>query len=372
MRINAAGYLRPSFPDGLSQEDDHRIGKICPGIYLRHQDPSSNHHPLWGPVVRSQVGHARDEEVRKNGSSGGVLSALALYLIESGEVDFVLQIAADPASALRNTAQTSRSRADVLRAAGSRYAPAAPLDRIGEHLSSGQRFAVIGKPCDIAALRNLATMDPRVNAQVPYMLSFMCAGVPSVHGTHEMLKAMGISADEVVSLRYRGDGWPGNARAVTQNGKSAEMDYPTSWGTILNRHLQFRCKICPDGTGEFADITCADAWHGENGYPDFSEREGQSLILARTAAGVDLLSRAERQGAIARHDLPIEQIASMQPYQKARKESVFGRLLAVWARQGWAPRFHQLGIVRASLRAFSVGWIKGAIGTYRRANGEKQ
>src|SRR3712207_7050821 len=38
-----------------------------------------------------------------------------------------------------------------------------------------------------------------------------------------------------------------------------------------------RCKICPDGTGEFADIVCADAWYGKDGYPDFAEREGRSL-----------------------------------------------------------------------------------------------
>jgi coenzyme F420 hydrogenase subunit beta len=37
------------------------------------------------------------------------------------------------------------------------------------------------------------------------------------------------------------------------------MSYADSWGGILSRHVQFRCKICPDGTGGFADVVCADA-----------------------------------------------------------------------------------------------------------------
>jgi coenzyme F420 hydrogenase subunit beta len=45
-----------------------------------------------------------------------------------------------------------------------------------------------------------------------------------------------------------------------------------AWGEELSNHLQFRCKICPGGTGEFADVVCAGAWYGKDGYPDFTER----------------------------------------------------------------------------------------------------
>lgn len=51
------------------------------------------------------------------------------------------------------------------------------------------------------------------------------------------------------------------------------MSYNESWGNILGKYLQKRCKICPDGIGEFADIVCADAWHGDkSGYPNFEEK----------------------------------------------------------------------------------------------------
>jgi coenzyme F420 hydrogenase subunit beta len=304
------------------------------------------------------------------GSSGGVLSAIALHLLENAKVDFVAQIAASATDPLMNVMQLSRSREDVLHAAGSRYGPSAPLARLDEMLESGQTFALIGKPCDVAAVRRLSLTDKRVLSQVRYLLSFMCAGVPSVVGTHELIREMGVDLSELKSFRYRGNGWPGMATAVAKDDRVAEMDYAKSWGTILNRHLQFRCKICPDGTGEFADVVCADAWYGKDGYPDFEEREGRSLVIARTASGEDLIQDAVKAGAIAVSDLDPREISRMQPYQLSRKQFLLGRLLATRLRLGWAPRYRNLNLLKASLTANPVDWLRNTIGTFRRAKGE--
>lgn len=215
-------------------------------------------------------------------------------------------------------------------------------------------------------------MDERVKTQIPYLISFMCAGIPSLKGTEEMLARMGVGDQPLKSLRYRGDGWPGKAKAVLADGSSFEMDYNTSWGTILNRHLQFRCKICPDGSGEFADVVCADAWYGKDGYPDFAEREGRSLILSRTAVGEALVEAAMRDGAVTAEDLPVEEIARMQPYQVNRKQMVLGRLIATRLRLGSAPVYRRMGLLRASLSANPIAWLRSAWGTYKRAKGEPQ
>ena len=55
------------------------------------------------------------------------------------------------------------------------------------------------------------------------------------------------------------------------------MSYADSWGAHLSKHVQFRCKICPDAVGGVADIACADAWYGgDSGYPQFDEAAGRS------------------------------------------------------------------------------------------------
>lgn len=371
MHLSQRGHLRPVSSRELDSRDVELVQAVCPGIHLEHGPHADPSHPIWGPIKRVRTGQAADAQIRREGSSGGVVSALAVFLLESRQVDFVAQIAVSAGDPLANEVQMSRSRADVLRAAGSRYAPAAPLARLEEYLSTGQRFALIGKPCDVAAVRNLAKVDTRISRQVPFLISFMCAGVPSIKGTHAVLDKLGVQVDRVQSFRYRGDGWPGMARAVSQDGVVGEMDYASSWGTILNRHLQFRCKICPDGTGEFADVVCADAWYGKDGYPDFEERDGRSLLISRTTAGESLVQAAVQAGVIQVSDLAVTEIDRMQPYQKNRKQVVLGRLLATRLRLGWMPRYRRLGLIRASLTARPIDWLRNALGTYRRARGEK-
>lgn len=350
------------------------MADVCPGARVEHvagRDAGSpDYHPLWGPLVGVRAGHSLDTEIRRQGSSGGGISAIAAWLLESGQVDFVAQIAVSRDDPLRNDLQVSTTRADILAAAGSRYAPSAPLAGLRQLLERGQRFAFIGKPCDVAALRRYGLHDPRVGKQVVAMISFMCAGIPSLKGTHELLEKLGADRHQLKSFRYRGDGWPGMARAVQNDGQVFETDYNSSWGTVLNRHLQFRCKICPDGTGEFADIVCADAWYGKDGYPDFAERDGRSLILSRTAMGERLITNALAAGVLAADSLPVDDIARMQPYQVNRKQMVLGRVIATWLARGRAPRYRRLALLRNALQARKIEWLRNAWGTFRRAKGE--
>ncbi|KAJ8138414.1 hypothetical protein OY671_008373, partial [Metschnikowia pulcherrima] len=283
----------------------------CPGAVLEGSAGNDSYHPLWGPIISVQTGHACDDEVRYRGSSGGVSTALAIGSVEAGEVDFVLGTSADPGDPIGNTTAPRHNRADLSAAAGSRYAPSSPLEVVYRHLDAGRRFAFIGKPCDVAGLNRLARHDPRIDALVPYRFAFFCAGVPSRSGASAVLEKSGVAHDDCLRFQYRGNGWPGLAKAERRDGSSEAMDYNSSWGQISNRHLQFRCKLCPDGTGEFADIACADAWYGKDGYPDFTERDGRSSIVVRTEAGRRSSESAIARGWIAADPLDIGEIEKM-------------------------------------------------------------
>lgn len=377
MRLSPEGYLRPVLLQPLAVTTLRAVHEVCPGVRVdasaavspAHRESST---PIWGPVKACMTGYAADPEIRFQGSSGGGISALAVHMLESGAVDFVAQIRADSEDPFGNVLVASRTRDEVLQAAGSRYGPSAPLAQIRQMLDSGERFAFIGKPCDVAALRHYALQDKRVSQQVVAMLSFMCAGVPSRHGTEAVVRKLGFEPAEVRQFRYRGEGWPGYAKAVSADGRSAQMDYNRSWGETLNRHLQFRCKICPDGTGEFADITCADAWYGRDGYPDFAERDGRSLVLVRTLRGEELIASSKRAGVLETDPLDLAEVEKMQPYQKHRKQMLTARWIGTLVARGWVPRFRNLGLIRASLRARPIEWLRNGWGTLRRAEGESR
>ena len=367
MRTVAPGYSRPSIAAPVSAQAERAIATACPGNRVAPWQAAPQRHAAWGPWIQTMTGYAADAEVRYCGSSGGAVSALLIYALETGLVDAVLHVTADPEQPTRNIVTWSNTRAEVIGAAGSRYAASSPLADIDAALAQPQRFAFVGKPCDVSALRQLATLDPRVNDRVPLMLSFFCAGVPSHAGADRIIRAMGFEPDDVRAFRYRGNGWPGMTRAETHDGRVAEMRYEDSWGGQLSKEVQFRCKICPDAVGGVADIACADAWYGgESGYPEFDEQDGRSLIMSRTSVGDALLRQAMAAGAIVAENLPIDEIALMQPGQVRRKRLVAARLAACATTLQPRPAMAGLDVGRAARTAGIGETVKNWLGTMRR------
>ena len=147
---------------------------------------------LWGTTAALWRGWARDDALRRQASSGGVLSAVLKHLLATGEVAFVVTTHADEATPYANRDFHTADPQAVFLAAGSRYAPSSPLADLETHLARGEPFAFVGKPCDVAALRAMARRDPRIDRLIPYKLSFFCAGVPSLKGAEAILEEMGV------------------------------------------------------------------------------------------------------------------------------------------------------------------------------------
>ncbi len=352
IQLDKEGFLRPSVLGNYAQYWN-TIKQVCPGIAVRHARNVGNRlwDKLWGPVVDVKAGYATDEALRWCGSSGGAVSALLCYLLEQGHVDYALHIGVSSADPLQNQVYLSQNREDVVRCAGSRYAPAAPLTDFKRTLEKNSgRIAFVGKPCDVAALRDFLQVYPHLASRVYCMIAFMCAGTPSIYATKDMVTSMGADSAKVVDLRYRGHGWPGQVRAVMDNGIVHKTSYHDSWGKILGRQLQFRCKICADGDGQLSDITCGDAWYIEDGKPSFEERPGRSLILCRTPRGQSILDKAVRAHYLAVDPFTLEDVQVIQPYQAMRRRLVASRLLAMLVAGVSFPRYRGFHLVYNALQ----------------------
>ncbi|MGD9811725.1 MAG: Coenzyme F420 hydrogenase/dehydrogenase, beta subunit C-terminal domain [Sphingobium sp.] len=374
MTTVAPGFNRPEQIGKIGAEEEKAISGACPGKVVApwNGNDAPVQDPVWGPAHRIMTGHSTDPDIRFCGSSGGAVSALAFHAITSGLVDHVLQISADPDKPTRNVLRWANTREQIVLGAGSRYAPSSPLEQIDKALEQPGKFAFVGKPCDVSALRQLGKTDPRVNEKVPLMLSFFCAGTPALDGADRIVRAMGLDPENLVYFRYRGQGWPGLTRAVTRDGSVGEMRYAESWGGHLSRQVQFRCKICPDAVGGVADIACADAWYGdERGFPSFEEVDGRSLIMSRTSVGEALLSDAIAKGAIEAAALDIGEIGKMQPAQARRKEALRARLAACTARGMPRPQMDGLAIAEAAQKLSIRMQLKEFLGTWRRAGRRK-
>lgn len=324
----------------------------CPGVELGHAGrPDGVMGELWsawGPVLEVWEGWASDEAVRWAGSSGGAATALALYCMERGGMHGTLHVGARRDVPYLNETVLSRTRAEMLERTGSRYAPASPCDGLGKVEGAPGPCVFIGKPCDVAGSWKARGLRPGLDAKLGLTVAIFCAGTPSTRGTLEMLAAMGVEdASAVTGVRYRGMGWPGKASATWRGGaggeeRRAEMTYAASWGGILEKHRQWRCYVCVDHTGEFADVSVGDPWYREPGEGE----AGRSLVLARTERGRRIVREAVAAGYLTLAPAESWKVEASQRGFPTVRGSVWGRTWTCRAAGVLAPRFTGMPMAR--------------------------
>ena len=342
---------------------------VCPGISISHAPVREDAGLIndltesWGPVLEVWEGHASDAELRRDGSSGGLSSAVALYCIEKGGMQGVVHIASDDRARYTNRSAFSSGRAEILGATGSRYAPASPCDHLQAIEDAGGPCVFIGKPCDVQAVRKAQAIRPRLDVNVGVAIGIFCAGTPSTQGTIDLLRQHGVDPAEVEELRYRGRGWPGSfAVRLKGDGDWKELaTYAEAWG-FLQKYRPYRCYLCPDGTSEFADISCGDPW-----YRQIAEDEpGMSLVVVRTHRGQEIVRAAIAAGYVDLVPVRPELLQLSQKELQYKRGAIWGRLLTMRALGVATPRLQGFSLFRNWLRIPARDKVRSFVGTARR------
>ena len=332
-------------PVSSSVADTTEALKACPGIELEHRnyDDESIDRELvdaWGPILSMWEGNAADDELRYAGSSGGAASALAVHALENLGFELVLHVGADPEVPYTNRTVVSKNRDEVLSRSGSRYAPASPCELLNVIEEASGPCLFVGKPCDIAAAQKARRLRPKLDQNLAMTVAFFCAGTPSTNGTLALLDKLGVpDADDLNSVRYRGNGWPGRFVATArEDGATYSCTYEESWGEVLSSHVQWRCRLCIDHTGEFADISVGDPW-----YRSIREGEmGSSLIVARTGAGKRYVEGAVDLGAVSASPVDFDLLPKSQPNLLQTRGEVWGRMLGSRLAGARTPTYRRL------------------------------
>lgn len=337
-------------------ENDHRHLNAAPGLIPELI-------PACGPVLEIWEGHASDPEIRLAGASGGVLTALALHGLAQRGMHGILHIADNPQDPLRNQTMMSRNRDDLLSKTGSRYAPASACDSLHRIETAGGPCVFIGQPSEVTALRKAQRLRSGLDRKVGLALSFFCAGSPASAGTLDLIHKLGVDPIEVGQIRYRGQGWPGMF-SITLKGQSspaAQMTYQDSWA-FLQKYRPYSTHLCPDGTGEDADISCGDPWYRrpQDGEP------GSSLIVVRTELGREMLRSARESGSLQLQPSDPEKVLLSQPGLVAKRSAVGGRLLAFRILGLPTPRLQGFNLYRNWVKLPFDDKIKSTLGTLRR------
>jgi coenzyme F420 hydrogenase subunit beta len=342
---------------------------VCPGLGATHAAPRPGDGTLedlragWGPVLEVWEGYATDTAMRAAGSSAGLATVLALHGIESGSLHGVLHIGSDDGARWLNRTVLSTTPDELLSRTGSRYAPASPCDHLERIEEADGPCAFIGKPCDVEALRKAQALRPALDAKVGLAIGIFCAGTPSTQGTLDLLAKHGIAREDVEDLRYRGRGWPGTF-AVKLRGQDEWRDlasYAEAWG-FLQAYRPHRCYLCPDGTSEFADVSCGDPWYHDTE----AHQPGISLVLVRTERGRVAVQAAMAAGIVQLRRVGAEALERSQAELQRKRGAIWGRLLTLEALGVPAPRFGGFPLFRHWLRLPFMQKARSFVGTARR------
>jgi coenzyme F420 hydrogenase subunit beta len=358
--------IRPQF-NGNGCAACTKCLSICPGYYVdgdmetrRPKQTEADHE--FGPALEIWEGWAADPEIRHKASSGGLLTALALYCLEREGMEFVLHTGMDAQKPWTNRTVESRTRAELLACTGSRYAPASPCDGLAAIEKSSRPAVFIGKPCDATAVAHLRRQKPALDHNLGLVLTFFCAGTPSTRGTLDLVKSLDVRIEDIQGVRYRGEGWPGRFRVLGGNrSEEKSYSYEESWGRLTG-YRPFRCHLCPDGLGRVADLSCGDAWE----HPHEGADPGRSIVLVRTTRGREILHRAIAAKYVELKLVGATAVSAAQKNLLSRRRETFGRLLAMRVFLAPIPRLEGFSLWRSWVGLPLGMMLRTVLGTMRR------
>ena len=103
---------------------------------------------------------------------------MALFAVQSGKVGAVAHTIADDTDPRHTRTTLSRTRDEMLRGAGSRYAQASPAEALADLPADPVVF--IGKPCDVASVAKAQVVRADLAQAVPLTIAIFCAGAPNL------------------------------------------------------------------------------------------------------------------------------------------------------------------------------------------------
>lgn len=304
----------------------------------------AGHHSVTGFHRKIVAGHVRRGDFRDKGTSGGMTTWVLAELMESGEIDAVIHVAStfdglpDPLSRYK----ISRTVDEVMGNRKSRYQVQTLVDVLTEVKATSGRYAVVGVPCFIKAVRLLAENDPIIDERIVFAASLFCGHQKSTLYSDYLGRSMGVEPAAVsdIDYRHKEPGRPPNrycAKVTTEDGeeivKGAEQIPLANWGIGLFK--VGACDYCDDIVGETADISLGDAWMP----PFMSDWRGANVAIARSERAVDLLRAGEQNGDLEVVPWTPEEVAESQAGAVRHRRDGLAVRLADRDRRGvWAPR----------------------------------
>lgn len=295
---------------------------VCPGIEVnffklinpKNEKTISDIH--LGNFIEIHSAHSLNPVIRNQSSSGGVVTSLLIYLLDTNQIDGAILVGMNSEKKWLSKIIVARSDHDIIAAIGSKYC-LVPLNSIlWDVINDGKKYALVGLPCHIHGIRKMQYQNLIPSSCIKYTIGLFCGLNMSIDATEDIIKKLKIKNENVVKLEYRGGLFPGGLTIKTLN---RIYQFHKSLYKVLNLlYVPKRCLMCCDLTNELCDISIGDIWS-----PVFQK---DSSVIIRSKDGQNVYYNAMRKGYID------STVIDKSIINKSHKHLIFYKSISVWSR----------------------------------------
>ena len=316
--------------------DEDDVGRGLYGADCRPDGRMGCYHRLF-------IGHVAEDGFRAGGSSGGFGSWILAELLDTGAIDAVAHArkVEAPTDGVLFRYVISRTVEEIKSGAKSCYYPVEMSGVLEQIRQTPGRYAVVGLPCFIQAVRRLAEIDPILKERIVHCIGLVCGHLKSKALADCFGWQIGIPPGrlEAIDFRVKLPDRPAGDYGVFLRGAGIEATRPrrnflgARWGHNFFRYSA--CDCCDNVFAETADLTIGDAWLPEHA----NDPRCTNIVVVRDPSLSILIARAQEQGRVVCSPSEPDMIAESQAGGlRDRREGLAYRLHLKALQGEWAPR----------------------------------
>lgn len=260
------------------------------------------------------AGNIRDRDRVLGSSSGGLTSWFLLQLLERGEIDGVIHVGPGETNGVLFSYTVSESAEEIGGRRKSQYYSVQFSDVVTRIRGNGRRYAFVGVPCFVKAMRSLAQEDDVLKEQFVWHVGLVCGHMKSGAFALAMADQLGVAPETVETVDFRikdpesrANAYSFGAREKGSGGWKTRMSRTLLGGNWGHALFQLKaCDYCDDIFAETADICFGDAW-----VPRYeTDWRGTNLVVARRPEANSIMQNAGEELKI--EPLPFEDLLRSQ------------------------------------------------------------
>lgn len=318
--VNIIKFNDQAFPYITKDEDCiltcTRCIKVCPGKvvdYNAYDDElfGVRPHPesITGVVRRSMVSFSTDQIVREQGSSGGLVTQLLIFMLDQKLIDGALVMTREVNEhGFQIVPKIVRTAEELKKAQRSKYILVPHLKELKEIEEVDGKYAIVALPCHIHSIKKYQKVSKKLRDRIKFIIGLYCNVAYEPYLLDDIIEFSNFKKEEITNVEFRAGEWPGAVELTHKDGRIIRpFPFEEIKDAINSLKLFYtapRCNLCIDFSAEYADISVGDPWlRGPDG--NYLFEDGRTTVLTRTSLGDEIIDKAVEHGYIKVKEIPL-------------------------------------------------------------------